>query len=91
MLDLLYTGILFANLSTLAWIQKILKASSLKHRVQKLKGELAMATTACFIIVSRNDIPIYESEVGTATKDLAWTTSLIFSLTYHTYPLYVAS
>ncbi|XP_028771117.1 transport protein particle 20 kDa subunit [Neltuma alba] len=27
-----------------------------------------MATTACFIIVSRNDIPIYESEVGTATK-----------------------
>ncbi|KAI9114409.1 hypothetical protein K1719_014637 [Acacia pycnantha] len=68
MLDLLCTGILFANLSTLAWSQKILKASSLKHRVQKLKGELAMATTACFIIVSRNDIPIYESEVGTATK-----------------------
>ena len=27
-----------------------------------------MATTACFIIVSRNDIPIYEAEVGTAPK-----------------------
>ncbi|KMZ61882.1 Trafficking protein particle complex subunit [Zostera marina] len=27
-----------------------------------------MATTACFIIVSRNDIPIYEAEVGSAVK-----------------------
>ncbi|CAI0378608.1 unnamed protein product [Linum tenue] len=27
-----------------------------------------MATTASFIIVSRNDIPIYEAEVGSATK-----------------------
>ncbi|TXG66578.1 hypothetical protein EZV62_007853 [Acer yangbiense] len=27
-----------------------------------------MASTACFIIVSRNDIPIYEAEVGSATK-----------------------
>ncbi|KAJ0989869.1 hypothetical protein J5N97_008225 [Dioscorea zingiberensis] len=27
-----------------------------------------MATTACFIIVSRNDIPIYEAEVGSAMK-----------------------
>lgn len=27
-----------------------------------------MATTACFIIVSRNDIPIYEAEVGSAIK-----------------------
>ncbi|KAL5803307.1 hypothetical protein ACOSQ4_031612 [Xanthoceras sorbifolium] len=27
-----------------------------------------MAATACFIIVSRNDIPIYEAEVGSATK-----------------------
>ncbi|KAH8522628.1 hypothetical protein H0E87_003318 [Populus deltoides] len=27
-----------------------------------------MATTACFIIVSRDDIPIYEAEVGSATK-----------------------
>ncbi|KAK7353664.1 hypothetical protein VNO80_19115 [Phaseolus coccineus] len=27
-----------------------------------------MATTACFIIVSRNDIPIYEAEVGVAAK-----------------------
>ncbi|EOY04764.1 SNARE-like superfamily protein isoform 2 [Theobroma cacao] len=27
-----------------------------------------MATTACFIIVSRNDIPIYEAEVGSAAK-----------------------
>lgn len=29
---------------------------------------LKMATTACFIIVSRNDIPIYEAEVGVAAK-----------------------
>ncbi|XP_074562580.1 transport protein particle 20 kDa subunit-like isoform X2 [Curcuma longa] len=27
-----------------------------------------MASTACFIIVSRNDIPIYEAEVGSAAK-----------------------
>ncbi|KAH1245908.1 Trafficking protein particle complex subunit 2 [Glycine max] len=27
-----------------------------------------MTTTACFIIVSRNDIPIYEAEVGVAAK-----------------------
>ncbi|KAI5684508.1 hypothetical protein M9H77_05736 [Catharanthus roseus] len=27
-----------------------------------------MATTACFMIVSKNDIPIYEAEVGTAIK-----------------------
>ncbi|CAD5186784.1 uncharacterized protein LOC135625497 [Musa acuminata AAA Group] len=27
-----------------------------------------MANTACFIIVSRNDIPIYEAEVGSAMK-----------------------
>ncbi|KAM2275052.1 hypothetical protein ACFX1S_044783 [Malus domestica] len=27
-----------------------------------------MAATACFIIVSRNDIPIYEAEVGSAAK-----------------------
>ncbi|KAK5804888.1 hypothetical protein PVK06_032539 [Gossypium arboreum] len=27
-----------------------------------------MTTTACFIIVSRNDIPIYEAEVGSAAK-----------------------
>ncbi|KAL6125625.1 hypothetical protein ACLB2K_073681 [Fragaria x ananassa] len=27
-----------------------------------------MATTACFIIVSRNDIPIYEAEVGSTAK-----------------------
>ncbi|KAK3037812.1 hypothetical protein RJ639_031853 [Escallonia herrerae] len=29
-----------------------------------------MATTACFMIVSRNDIPIYEAEVGTAPKKM---------------------
>jgi hypothetical protein len=29
---------------------------------------LEMASTACFVIVSRNDCPIYESEVGTAPK-----------------------
>lgn len=27
-----------------------------------------MANTACFVIVGRNDIPIYEAEVGTAIK-----------------------
>ncbi|XP_042402553.1 trafficking protein particle complex subunit 2-like [Zingiber officinale] len=27
-----------------------------------------MAGTACFIIVSKNDIPIYEAEVGSAAK-----------------------
>ncbi|XP_024394010.1 uncharacterized protein [Physcomitrium patens] len=27
-----------------------------------------MSSTACFVIVSRNDSPIYESEVGTAPK-----------------------
>ncbi|KAL4183779.1 hypothetical protein AMTRI_Chr11g99970 [Amborella trichopoda] len=27
-----------------------------------------MASTACFVIVSRNDIPIYEAEVGSAVK-----------------------
>ncbi|KAJ8755265.1 hypothetical protein K2173_019063 [Erythroxylum novogranatense] len=27
-----------------------------------------MASTACFMIVSRNDIPIYEAEVGSAAK-----------------------
>ncbi|KAM1248547.1 hypothetical protein EV1_044173 [Malus domestica] len=27
-----------------------------------------MAATACFIIVSRNEIPIYEAEVGSAAK-----------------------
>ncbi|XP_072987911.1 uncharacterized protein [Typha latifolia] len=27
-----------------------------------------MATTACFIIVSRNDIPIYEAEVASTVK-----------------------
>lgn len=27
-----------------------------------------MATTASFVIVSKNDIPIYEAEVGSAAK-----------------------
>ncbi|PWA94779.1 trafficking protein particle complex subunit 2 [Artemisia annua] len=27
-----------------------------------------MASTACFMIISKNDIPIYEAEVGTAPK-----------------------
>ncbi|CDY29106.1 hypothetical protein Bca4012_043019 [Brassica carinata] len=27
-----------------------------------------MANTACFMIVARNDIPIYEAEVGSAAK-----------------------
>ena len=40
---------------------------------RQLRASLAardyiMATTACFIIVSRNDIPIYEAEVGVAAK-----------------------
>ncbi|KAG6783217.1 hypothetical protein POTOM_012661 [Populus tomentosa] len=39
-----------------------------------------MATTACFIIVSRNDIPIYEAEVGSATKLMALGFGIIFSL-----------
>lgn len=30
-----------------------------------------MSSTACFVIVSRDDRPIYESEVGTAPK-VAW-------------------
>ncbi|KVH93016.1 hypothetical protein Ccrd_004933 [Cynara cardunculus var. scolymus] len=29
-----------------------------------------MSSTACFMIISRNDIPIYEAEVGTAPKIL---------------------
>ncbi|KAK7825521.1 trafficking protein particle complex subunit 2 [Quercus suber] len=33
-----------------------------------LRIRVLMATTACFIIVSRNDIPIYEAEVGSAAK-----------------------
>ncbi|KAI5014365.1 hypothetical protein ZWY2020_055755 [Hordeum vulgare] len=35
---------------------------------------LEMASTACFVIVSKNDIPIYEAEVGSAPKkeDLAY-------------------
>ncbi|VFQ66868.1 unnamed protein product [Cuscuta campestris] len=28
-----------------------------------------MSSTACFMIVSRNDIPIYEAEVGAAQKE----------------------
>ncbi|WVZ96826.1 hypothetical protein U9M48_042414 [Paspalum notatum var. saurae] len=33
-----------------------------------------MASTACFVIISKNDIPIYEAEVGSAPKkeDLAY-------------------
>jgi hypothetical protein len=27
-----------------------------------------MASTACFVIVSKNDIPIYEAEVGSAPR-----------------------
>ncbi|KAL0429797.1 UNVERIFIED_CONTAM: hypothetical protein Sradi_0605700 [Sesamum radiatum] len=27
-----------------------------------------MASTACFMIVSKNDIPIYEAEVGSVPK-----------------------
>jgi len=37
-----------------------------------------MTTTACFIIVSRNDIPIYEAEVGVAAK-------VCFSLFYFSF------
>ncbi|XP_035820667.1 uncharacterized protein [Zea mays] len=29
---------------------------------------VGMASTACFVIVSKNDIPIYEAEVGSAPK-----------------------
>uniref|UniRef100_A0A0D9YUW6 Trafficking protein particle complex subunit n=3 Tax=Oryza TaxID=4527 RepID=A0A0D9YUW6_9ORYZ len=31
-------------------------------------GDPEMASTACFVIVSKNDIPIYEAEVGSAPK-----------------------
>nr|POE91579.1 transport protein particle 20 kda subunit [Quercus suber] len=44
-----------------ALARKYLYLIAFRHRV-------LMATTACFIIVSRNDIPIYEAEVGSATK-----------------------
>ena len=39
-----------------------------------------MANTACFIIVGRNDIPIYEAEVGSAAKreDLHSCTNLYY-------------
>ncbi|OAY52670.1 trafficking protein particle complex subunit 2 isoform X1 [Manihot esculenta] len=40
----------------------------LEARVLKTHTLQEMATTACFIIVSRNDIPIYEAEVGSAAK-----------------------
>lgn len=40
-----------------------------------------MANTACFIIVGRNDIPIYEAEVGSAAKVLL-SLSLSFFDTY---------
>lgn len=40
-----------------------------------------MANTACFIIVGRNDIPIYEAEVGSAAKVLL-SLSLYFFDTY---------
>ena len=39
-----------------------------------------MANTACFIIVGRNDIPIYEAEVGSAPKVLFSYSSLSVSL-----------
>jgi len=29
-----------------------------------------MASTACFVIVSKNDIPIYEAEVGSAPQSM---------------------
>lgn len=37
------------------------------QETQDLLG-IRMANTACFIIVGRNDIPIYEAEVGSAAK-----------------------
>lgn len=37
-----------------------------------------MANTACFMIVARNDIPIYEAEVGSAAK-------VIFNLSIHSF------
>lgn len=38
-------------------------AADENHRVL-----VGMASTACFVIVSKNDIPIYEAEVGSAPK-----------------------
>ena len=42
-----------------------------------------MTTTACFIIVSRNDIPIYEAEVGSAAKVLCLFTSFCIFIPYN--------
>ncbi|KAF8389384.1 hypothetical protein HHK36_026079 [Tetracentron sinense] len=45
-----------------------------------------MASTSCFIIVSRNDIPIYEAEVGSAVKLIIFVdilASFFVSLTAH--------
>lgn len=39
-----------------------------------------MATAACFMIVSKNDIPIYEAEVGTSPRVFLIPFRRIFSL-----------
>ncbi|XP_026441843.1 transport protein particle 20 kDa subunit-like isoform X1 [Papaver somniferum] len=44
----------------LLYLRFILKVILLKEGV--------MATTACFVIVSKNDIPVYEAEVGSALR-----------------------
>ena len=42
---------------------------SRKHKTRSnLVRDFVMANTACFMIVARNDIPIYEAEVGSAAK-----------------------
>ncbi|KAL5215512.1 hypothetical protein ABZP36_006913 [Zizania latifolia] len=43
-------------------------------RVKLVQVLVEMASTACFVIVSKNGIPIYEAEVGSAPKkeDLAY-------------------
>lgn len=37
------------------------------------------ASTACFVIVSKKDIPIYSAEVGTAPRVLATSSFWVFS------------
>ncbi|GMQ08881.1 hypothetical protein CsSME_00052427 [Camellia sinensis var. sinensis] len=53
-----------SSLSSPATISRRKSKSVGTHQFSKTN----MAGTACFMIVSRNDIPIYEAEVGSALK-----------------------
>ncbi|GJN27120.1 hypothetical protein PR202_gb15112 [Eleusine coracana subsp. coracana] len=50
------------------WCVGFLNDSCQSHREKLTKCWWKMASTACFLIVSKNDIPIYEAEVGSAPK-----------------------